>query len=205
MYTKWEIQSVCLFFAFCGDCFMLLLLGFEINSDMGLTSLFLGYQVVSCSKRTQATVIETPNKKFVPKIRSGSDTAIGPRRCNEDKHILADDLSAHLGSIYSCPMPSAFYAVFDGHGGSDAADYLNNNVMRILFEDADFPLTSDIDDAFLKKVKESYRKAFLLADRELADDCSASTACLWNHSTDCPSTWQASASSKCWRLSCCSL
>lgn len=163
MYTKWEIQSVCLFFAFCGDCFMLLLLGFEIYSDMGLTSLFLGYQVVSCSKRTQATVIETPNKKFVPKIRLGSDTAIGPCRCNEDKHILVDDLSAHLGSIYSCPMPSAFYAVFHGHGGSDAADYLNNNVMRILFEDADFPLTSDIDDAFLKKAKESHRKAFLLA------------------------------------------
>ncbi|KAF7136001.1 hypothetical protein RHSIM_Rhsim08G0168600 [Rhododendron simsii] len=102
-------------------------------------SSYVSVKVVSCSKRTQATVIETPNKNY--------------------------------------PMPSAFYAVFDGHGGSDAADYLNNNVMRILFEDADFPLTSDIDDAFLKKVEESHCKAFLLADRELPDDCSASTVC----------------------------
>lgn len=29
----------------------------------------------------------------------------------EDEHIRIDDLSAHLGSLLVCPLPSAFYGV----------------------------------------------------------------------------------------------
>jgi protein phosphatase PTC2/3 len=49
--------------------------------------------------------------RFVPNIRSGSFSDIGPRRYMEDEHIRIDDLSAHLGPLLVCPLPSAFYGV----------------------------------------------------------------------------------------------
>lgn len=49
--------------------------------------------------------------QFVPSIRSGSFADIGPRRYMEDEHIKIDDLSTHLGSLFTFPKPSAFYGV----------------------------------------------------------------------------------------------
>ncbi|CAL5384971.1 unnamed protein product [Camellia sinensis] len=113
--------------------------------------------------------------KFALKVRSGSHTATGPRRWNEDEHIVVDNLSSHLGSLHTCPLPTSFYAVFDGHGGSEAATYLKNNAVRFLFQDVDFFKTShNIDDGddngFLNELKDCHIKAFLLADRALADE-----------------------------------
>lgn len=66
--------------------------------------------------------------------------------------------------------------MFDGHGGPDAAAYLRKNALRIFFEDADFPQAFEVDDAFLEKVENSIRKAFLQADLALADDCTISSS-----------------------------
>ncbi|KAK9288651.1 hypothetical protein L1049_017112 [Liquidambar formosana] len=94
----------------------------------------------------------------------------------EDEHIQIDDLSAQLGSLLKCPLPSAFYAVFDGHGGPDAAAYIKRNAMRLFFEDADLPQASDIDDVFLEELENSHRRAFQLADLALADECTVSSS-----------------------------
>ncbi|KAL6626314.1 hypothetical protein ACP70R_030040 [Stipagrostis hirtigluma subsp. patula] len=107
---------------------------------------------------------------FVPNIRSGSFADIGPRRYMEDEHIRIDDLSGHLGSPLVISVPSAFYGVFDGHGGSDAAAYMKKNAMRLFFEDAEFPQASQEDEMFVESVEDSIRKAFLRADLALADD-----------------------------------
>ncbi|XP_062197169.1 probable protein phosphatase 2C 2 [Phragmites australis] len=108
--------------------------------------------------------------QFVPSIRSGSFANIGPRRYMEDEHIQIDDLSGHLGSLLMCSVPSAFYGVFDGHGGSDAAAYMKKHAMRLFFEDAEFAQASQEDETFAECVEDSVRKAFLRADLALADD-----------------------------------
>lgn len=124
------------------------------------------------------TTIESSAAKFVPKIRSGSYADIGRRKFMEDEHIRIDDLSVHMGSFFGCSIPGAFYAVLDGHGGSDAAAYIKRNAMRLFFEDPDLPQTSDIDSLFLKELESCHRKAFLLADLALAGECSSvSSSC----------------------------
>ncbi|PSR92473.1 Protein like [Actinidia chinensis var. chinensis] len=134
--------------------------------------------VVSWKNSFQTTVIEPSATKFVPSIRSGSHTDKGYRESNEDEHIHVDDLSAHLGYIFGCPLPSAFYAVFDGHGGSNAAAaFVKENAMRLFFEDANLPQASDIDELFLEMLEGSHRKAFLLADQALAEECSVPVSC----------------------------
>lgn len=113
---------------------------------------------------------------FVPSIRSGSFADIGHRRYMEDEHIRIDNLSSHLGSLLRCPTPSAFYGVFDGHGGPDAAAYTKKHAIRFLFEDANFPWASEADNNFVESVENSVREAFLLADLALAEDSTVSSS-----------------------------
>lgn len=139
-----------------------------------LTTIVCCHQALSCSTSICTnTVFESPKIRQNPNIRSGSHTDIGPRSSNEDQHICIDNLSTQLGKLYRWSQPSSFYAVFDGHGGPDAANYLKDNAVRFLFEDAELPQTSDIDDKFLKDLETSYSRSFLLVDKALADENSS--------------------------------
>ncbi|KAG8051996.1 hypothetical protein GUJ93_ZPchr0001g29262 [Zizania palustris] len=121
-------------------------------------------------------VIKAPAEQlqFAPSIRSGSFADIGPRRYMEDEHIRIDDLSGHLGSLLMCPSPNAFYGVFDGHGGPDAAAYMKRHAIRLFFEDSEFPQALEEDETLSESVENSIRKAFLSADLALADDLAIS-------------------------------
>lgn len=134
--------------------------------------------VMSCSDTVNDAAIESAASLFVPNIRSGSYAEIGPRDSMDDEHIRIDDLSAQMDSFFKFPVPSAFYAVFDGHGGPEAAAYIKRHAMRLFFEDADLPQTSEINAVFLKELEDSHRKAFKQADLALADErSSVSSSC----------------------------
>lgn len=133
--------------------------------------------VVSCSSAIQTTVIHSPCSKFIPHIRSGSHTDTGCRASNEDEHIRIDDLSARVGHLFGCPLPSSFYAVFDGHNGPNAAVFVKENTMKLFFEDANLPQTSEIDKLFLENLENSHREAFLVADQALAVESTVPSYC----------------------------
>ncbi|KAJ6718468.1 PROTEIN PHOSPHATASE 2C [Salix purpurea] len=115
--------------------------------------------VVSCTETLNETADESSAAKPFPCIRSGSYADIGTRPSMDDEHIRIDDLSAHLGSYFKCP--SSFYAVFDGHGGPDAAAYVKRNAMRLFFEDRVEELGGYIED--------DYVNGYLSVTRALGD------------------------------------
>ncbi|PWA47277.1 hypothetical protein CTI12_AA423530 [Artemisia annua] len=137
----------------------------------------------SKSGANSSTILKSPllgGSNLSPSIRSGSHTDIGARRLNEDKHIGIDDVSKQLGDIYKWGLPSSFYAIFDGHGGPEAASYVKDHVTRLFFEDSDLPQTQSeesLDELFLKELQECQSKVFLQADQALLDECSINDYC----------------------------
>ncbi|KAM0946813.1 putative protein-serine/threonine phosphatase [Dioscorea sansibarensis] len=99
--------------------------------------------------------------KFLPVFRSGSYSEIGPKQCMEDEHIRIDNLNDHLGAAVNFPSPGAFYGVFDGHGGIDAASYVGKNILKFIIEDSHFPAS----------VEKAIRSAFVKIDHAFADTC----------------------------------
>ncbi|XP_052195091.1 probable protein phosphatase 2C 47 [Diospyros lotus] len=107
-------------------------------------------------------VLKSPSEEksvFLPIFRSGSCSEIGPKLFMEDEYICVDNLREHIGAASDFPSPAAFYGVFDGHGGVDAASFTKKNLLNFIVEDSHFP----------GGLKKSIRNAFVKADHALAD------------------------------------
>ncbi|XP_031474305.1 probable protein phosphatase 2C 27 [Nymphaea colorata] len=103
---------------------------------------------------------------FLPIFRSGSYAEIGPKPYMEDEHICVDNLVEYLGPTVDCQFAGAFYGVFDGHGGRDAAVFTQKNILKFIVEDTEF--TNCLDKAI--------RNAFVKADQALASTCALDTS-----------------------------
>ncbi|CAM8929880.1 unnamed protein product [Rhodiola kirilowii] len=148
-----------------------------VVSDSKVSLLDSVSSAMSSSGMMEDTRMQSSSAQFMPQIRSGSSCDIGNRPSMEDAHICIDHLSAHLGTSFKCPFPSAFYGVFDGHRGAEAAAYMKKNATRLFIEESYMPQTADIDSFMVEELKNSHRKAFLSADAALANDCYASLSC----------------------------
>eukprot|EP00252_Welwitschia_mirabilis_P014243 TRINITY_DN3133_c0_g2_i1.p1 TRINITY_DN3133_c0_g2~~TRINITY_DN3133_c0_g2_i1.p1 ORF type:complete len:382 (-),score=55.08 TRINITY_DN3133_c0_g2_i1:691-1836(-) len=109
-------------------------------------------------------------KTYIPVFRSGSCADRGWKDYMEDEHIRVDDLQEHVASGFKCP-PGAFYGVFDGHGGGDAALFIRQNLLKFIMEDPSFP------NAVGKAIRNAFMKADLaFADSRSLDSTSGTTA-----------------------------
>ncbi|XP_042516446.1 probable protein phosphatase 2C 27 [Macadamia integrifolia] len=99
---------------------------------------------------------------FVPAIRSGEWADIGGRQYMEDTHVCIADLAKKFGYDVLDREPISFFGVFDGHGGKGAANFVRENLPRVIVEDADFPLE-------LEKV---VMRSFMETDAKFASKCS---------------------------------
>lgn len=77
---------------------------------------------------------------FMPIIRSGEWSDIGTRQYMEDTHVCIADLAKKFGYSFLAGEAISFYGVFDGHGGKSAAQFVRDNLPRVIVEDADFPI-----------------------------------------------------------------
>ncbi|KAK8673365.1 hypothetical protein V6N13_111706 [Hibiscus sabdariffa] len=113
----------------------------------------------------------TETSGFLPVFRSGSCSEKGPKQYMEDEYICIDNLFQHLGSPADFPYLGAFYGVFDGHGGLDAAFFTRKNILNFIVEDKNFATSTK------KAVKSAYVKAdHALADAKTLDKSSGTTA-----------------------------
>ncbi|KMT19255.1 hypothetical protein BVRB_1g014370 [Beta vulgaris subsp. vulgaris] len=107
---------------------------------------------------------------FLPVFRSGSCAEIGPKQFMEDEHVCIDNLREHLDASDEFPSPAAFYGVFDGHGGTDAASFVCNNLLKYIVDDPQFPVSLE------KAVKCAFVKAdYAFADSSALDISSGTT------------------------------
>ncbi|KAG6554867.1 hypothetical protein Mapa_003450 [Marchantia paleacea] len=98
--------------------------------------------------------------EYTPTVRSGGWMDQGSRPAMEDTHLRIDNLvtwhaeSSHTSeaSLSSREGPGAFYGVFDGHGGKEAADYVRENLLINFLEDSSYPnsLSEAVKNAFYK-------------------------------------------------------
>lgn len=108
---------------------------------------------------------------FLPVFRSGSCSEIGPKQYMEDEFACIDNLHEHLCASVAFPSPGAFYGVFDGHGGTDAALFTRKNILKFIVEDSHFPA------GMRKAVKSAFVKVdHALADATSLDNSSGTTA-----------------------------
>ncbi|KAK9141791.1 hypothetical protein Syun_011191 [Stephania yunnanensis] len=109
---------------------------------------------------------DDPLANFVPILRSGEWSDIGSRNYMEDTHICIADLAKKFGHQCLDGETVSFFGVFDGHGGKCAAQFVRDNLPRVIVEDADFPL----------KLEKVVTRSFMETDAAFAEKCSLQDA-----------------------------
>lgn len=109
--------------------------------------------------------VENHETEFVPVVRSGAWADIGLRTTMEDVFLCVDDFMSDYG-LKNLDEPSAFYGMFDGHGGKHAADFASCHLPRFIIEDEEFP----------QDIERVVASAFLQTDSAFAEACSLDAA-----------------------------
>ncbi|KAL5200331.1 hypothetical protein ABZP36_021534 [Zizania latifolia] len=131
--------------------------------------LALVLQVRSPANSTMSGIertFESMDAGYIPVVRSGGWSDIGSRRTMEDVYTCRDNFMQDFALESFEDGPSAFYGVFDGHGGKHAADFVCSNLPRFIIEDEGFP----------REIEKVVSSAFLQTDAAFADACSVNSS-----------------------------
>jgi len=106
--------------------------------------------------------IESSSEMGDLKINSGECHDQGQRNSMEDAHLLCKKLKLTEVSClkFTDEFPVHFYAIFDGHGGSECSQWLSNNIQKLLEK----YLNSEIN------AERALECAFEEADRQLMEE-----------------------------------
>ena len=81
----------------------------------------------------------------------------------EDRHVVLHDLKAYLPSALQGKIDPlehvSFYAVFDGHVGTDAADYAAAHLHELLVESSSYQVNP----------VQAFQEAFLTCDKDFEE------------------------------------
>jgi len=88
-------------------------------------------------------------------LSSGVESVQGRRWTMEDTHVLIDDLNSAFNLPSNGEGPKrAYYAVYDGHGGKNAADITAEILHKNIIEDTEFQ-KGNINEAILNGFKKT--------------------------------------------------
>jgi len=109
-------------------------------------------------------------------LSSGTFAMKGARPTMEDEHVSIDYLADEFpDEIKAVDIPNAYYAIYDGHRGSRAAefvaDHLHNTILR--HPSFDSNIEEAIRDSFIQTDEKFLEKA---REESLQDGCTASVA-----------------------------
>jgi len=118
----------------------------RIPSSLDSPSSSLSSSPSSSSSPLSSTPRHIPAYVCKTLLESGHTSLQGPRPTMEDRIIMLDDLNEHF-QILSAQTNRAFYAVFDGHAGDEAAEYASQVVAHSIITEANFTSTDKITKA----------------------------------------------------------
>ena len=94
---------------------------------------------------------------------------------NEDRVSISQVIEKPSGSKFS-PWPKmSYFAIFDGHGGDECAEYLKENYLKFLVSNRNFPL--DIKLSMTEAFKEIEESFFKLKCKEKLEESDISGSC----------------------------
>lgn len=97
-------------------------------------------------------------------LESGHTSLQGPRPTMEDRIIMHDDLNEQFPHTLSAQTNRAFYGVFDGHAGDEAAILASEIVAHCIVTEAAFTNTASVE-----LVKQSLADGLVKADAKIVD------------------------------------
>ncbi len=94
---------------------------------------------------------------------------------NEDRVSISQVIEKPSGSKFSSWPKMSYFAIFDGHGGDECAEYLKENYLKFLVSNRNFPL--DIKLSMTEAFKEIEESFFKLKCKEKLEESDISGSC----------------------------
>lgn len=108
----------------------------------------------------------------------GFESVQGRRVTMEDTHVVMDDIQQELSTTSPSVPHAAFYAVYDGHGGKNAADLTAELLHVNVVKDPSFQSGEDVEGALKRGFEKTDNTILTKADKEKWSHGTTAVACV---------------------------